>query len=306
MSFFPPPEILPTEVFARVPDSLRRGKRTVWADTNRGGAHLDCFLEGPSFDREGTLYVVDIPYGRIFRVSPAGEFEVAAEYDGEPNGLKIRKDGQIFIADYKNGIMHLDPATGEVTPHCTRRRLEPFKGCNDLVFHRNGDIYFTDQGQTGLQDPSGRVFRLTPQGDLHLVLGGIPSPNGLVFNPEETILYVAVTRANAVWRLPIMADGGVSKVGVFVQLSGGLAGPDGMAMDVEGGLSVCHAGLGSVWLFNHVGEPLYRIKSCEGLSTTNLAYGGAQNRTVFITESDSGTILQAELPVAGQPMVSHL
>jgi gluconolactonase len=306
MSLFPPPQIIETEVFARVPDNLRRNVRTVWADTNRGGQHLHSFLEGPSFDRDGNLYVVDIPYGRIFRVSPEGGFDVVTEFDGEPNGLKIRKDGQIFIADYKNGIMHLDPATGQVTPHCTRYRLEAFKGCNDLVFHSNGDIYFTDQGQTGLQDPSGRVFRLTPEGGLHLMLGGIPSPNGLVFNPEETILYVAVTRANAVWRLPIMPDGGVSKVGVFVQLSGGLAGPDGMAIDEEGGLSVCHAGMGSVWLFNRIGEPLYRLKSCDGLSTTNLAYGGAERKTVFITDSDSGAILTAEVPVPGRLMYSHM
>ncbi len=306
MTFFTPPEAIETEVFARVPERLRRDKPTVWAETNRAGAHLHSFLEGPSFDKEGNLYLVDIPHGRIFRVSPAGEFDVVTEYDGEPNGLKIRKDGQIFIADYKNGIMQLDPKTGEVKPHCTRRRLEPFKGCNDLVFHSNGDIYFTDQGQTGLQDPTGRVFRLTPSGALHLVLGGIPSPNGLVFNPEETILYVAVTRANAVWRLPFMPDGGVSKVGIFVQLSGGLAGPDGLAMDQEGGLSVCHAGLGSVWIFDRIGQPLYRVKSCEGLHTTNLAYGGPENKTLFITESDSGSILKAEVPTAGQAMYSHM
>lgn len=305
MNLFAPPPIVQTEVFARVPDALRKPKPTVWAQTNAGGAHLDCFLEGPSFDRDGNLYVVDIPHGRIFRISPQGDFDVVAEYDGEPNGLKIRQDGEIFIADYKHGIMHLNPATGEVTPHCTRWRLESFKGCNDLLFASNGDMYFTDQGQTGLQDPTGRVFKLDGAGQLHPVLGGIPSPNGLVFNPEESILYVAVTRANAVWRLPFMADGGVSKVGVFVQLSGSLGGPDGLAMNEEGGLVVCHVGLGAVWVFTRLGEPAFRVQSCEGIQTTNVAYGGADNKTLYITESQTGAILRAELPVAGQPMYSH-
>ena len=306
MNLFAPPPVLKTEVFARVPDKYRKPRATVWGAVNAGGAHLDSFLEGPSFDRQGNLYVVDIPFGRIFRVSPKGDFDLVAEYDGEPNGLKIRQDGQIFIADYKNGIMHLDPATGKVTPHCTRYRLEPFKGCNDLVFTRNGDMYFTDQGQTGLQDPSGRVFRLTAAGRLEVVLGGIPSPNGLVFNPEETILFLAVTRANAVWRLPFAPDGGVTKVGVYLQLSGSLGGPDGMAMDREGNLSVCHVGLGVVWLFSRLGEPLFRIQSCAGIRTTNVAYGGPEGKTLFITESETGSILRAELPVAGQPMHSHL
>ena len=250
--------------------------------------------------------MVDIPYGRIFRISPQGEFEVAAEYDGEPNGLKIHNDGRIFIADYKNGIMRLDAENGTVTPHITRRRLEPFKGCNDLVFHSNGEMYFTDQGQTGLHDPSGRVFKADSDGDLSVMLDGIPSPNGLVFNLTETILYLAVTRANAVWRMPMMPDGGVSKVGVFIQLSGGLAGPDGMALDEEGNLLVCHAGLGTVWQFSPLGEPLARIRSCTGLMTTNVAYGGPDNRSVFITESETGTILRAELPTPGRIMFSHL
>ena len=306
MNLFAPPETIPTEVFARVPDSLRRARRTEWADFILGGQTVDCFLEGPSFDREGNLYVVDIPFGRVFRISPQGDFEVAAEYDGQPNGLKIRNDGEIFIADHKNGIMRLDPNTGAVTPHQTRRRLEPFKGCNDLLFAANGDIYFTDQGQTGLHDPTGRVFRLTPDGRLDPILEGIPSPNGLVFNPSERILYLAVTRDNAVWRLPMLADGGVSRVGVFIQLSGGLAGPDGMAMDEEGNLAVCHAGLGVAWLFSRLGEPIYRIQSATGLYTTNLAYGGPERKHVYITESETGTILRAELKVPGRPMYSHL
>ncbi|MBB5696610.1 SMP-30/gluconolactonase/LRE family protein, partial [Roseomonas pecuniae] len=73
---------------------------------------MDCFLEGPSFDRQGRLYVTDIPFGRVFRISPEGEWEQVAEYDGWPNGLKIHRDGRIFITDYKRGIMLLDPESG--------------------------------------------------------------------------------------------------------------------------------------------------------------------------------------------------
>lgn len=167
--------------------------------------------------------------------------------------------------------MQLDPETGRVTTLLDRRWSERFKGVNDLVFASNGDIYFTDQGQTGLHDPTGRVYRLRATGELDLIVGNVPSPNGLVLDSAEHILYVAATRGNCIWRIPLMPDGTASKVGIFIQLSGGLAGPDGLAMDIEDNLAVAHAGLGAVWLFSRIGEPLYRIRSCEGLATTNVA-----------------------------------
>ena len=306
MSLYPPPQIIETEVFAEVPEKFRKkGVRSTWSIANNKGETIHSFIEGPSFDRQGNLYIVDIPWGRIFRVSPSGAFDVVAEYDGEPNGLKIHKDGRIFVADYKNGIMLVDPATGTVTPHCDRYRVEGLKGVNDLVFASNGDMYFTDQGLTGLHDPSGRVYRLHSDGRLDQLINNGPSPNGIVLDPSEKWLYVAMTRANAVWRMPLLPDGGTTKVGAFVHLMGG-SGPDGMAIDSKGNLVVCHAGGGSVWIFSPIGEPLYRIKSCRGLFPTNIAYGGPENRTVFITESDTGTILRAELPVPGRKMYSHM
>ncbi|MGH7210653.1 MAG: SMP-30/gluconolactonase/LRE family protein [Acetobacteraceae bacterium] len=302
---FAPPTSLTTEVFATLPATFRRQRASRWSEANRGGQALDSFLEGPAFDRDGNLYVVDIPFGRLFRISPEGAFAQVAEYDGEPNGLKIHRDGRLFITDYKNGIVLLDPASGAVTPLLDRRWTERFKGVNDLFFAANGDLYFTDQGQTGLHDPTGRVYRLTAGGRLDLLLGTVPSPNGLVMNRDETALLVAATRANAVWRLPLLPDGSTSKVGVFIQLSGGLGGPDGLALDEAGGLAVAHAGLGTVWLFDRLGQPLLRIRSCAGLMTTNVAYGGTDRRTLYITESETGSVLRASLPVAGRPMFSH-
>ncbi len=300
---FAPPEVIETEVFASVPDTLRRpGAQSTWLNQQMRGVSHDCFLEGPSFDRDGNLWVTDIPFGRIFRVDPAGNIEQVAEYDGEPNGLKFHKDGRIFIADHKHGIMLLDPASGAVTPFFDRPALERFKGVNDLFFAANGDLYFTDQGQTGLHDPTGRLYRITAEsGRLECLLNNVPSPNGLVFNKAETQMFLAVTRMNAVWRVPLMENNFATKVGVAVYLNGGM-GPDGMALDSEGNLVVCHAGFGSVWVFSPIGEPLYRIKSCTGMITTNCAYGGPDGKSLFITESGSGTILRAEMPVAGETM----
>jgi gluconolactonase len=298
-----PPE-LATEVFARVPDAMRKRQGTTrWIDVMRR-TPTDCFLEGPSFDRDGNLYVVDVAWGRIFRISPTAQFELVVEYDGEPNGLKIHRDGRIFVADYRRGIMLLDPVRGRIEPYLDRAVIEPFKGINDLVFASNGDLYFTDQGLTGLHDPTGRLFRLRASGRLDLLLDCIPSPNGLVLSLDETSVFVNVTRANSVWRVPLLEDGTPYKVGEFIRLSGG-GGPDGLAMDEKGNLAVAHLGLGCVWLFSHLGEPLARIRSCTGLATTNVAYGGPGGKRLYITESETGTILVAQMQVAGRPMYSH-
>ncbi len=165
----------------------------------------------------------------------------------------------------------------------------------------NGDLYFTDQGQTGLHDPTGRVYRLDTSGRLERLADTVPSPNGIVLNAAQSAVYVAATRANAVWRMPLMPDGSASKVGVFVQMSGG-SGPDGLAMDEADNLVVAHAGMGSVWVFSPLGEPLYRIRSCTGLGTTNIAFGGADRRSLYVTESETGTILLARLPVPGRAL----
>lgn len=304
MYVFNPPVRVRTEVHFRLPDRFRKQQRTAWSDPNRLGQEVDSFLEGPSFDREGNLYFVDIPFGRIFRLSPGLDCELVAEYDGWPNGLKIHRDGRVFICDYKRGLVVLDPARGSVEPILATRNSESFKGLNDLVFAASGDCYFTDQGQTGMHDPTGRVFRLAPGGRLDCLLDNIPSPNGIVLNNAENRLFVAVTRQNAVWRAPLMADGSVAKVGTYLQLSGGHAGPDGMAVDREDGLYVCHLGMG-IWRFDSNGVPTHLIEACVGHHMTNLAFGGPDNRTLFITESDTGSILRAELPVPGKAMYSH-
>lgn len=302
---YPAPPTVDATIFTQIPDKFfKTGQRSEWAEVQFNGAPTPTFLEGPSFDRNGDLWVVDIPWGRLFRITPGGEVFVGAEYDGEPNGLKFHKDGRGFITDHRRGIMVLDPISGLVEPFLERVNLQSFKGVNDLIFASNGDMYFTDQGQTGHHDPSGRLYRLNSAGKLECILDGIPSPNGLVLNKSETAVFLAVTRANAVWRVPLMRDGSASKVGTFIQMTGG-SGPDGLAIDEDDNLAVCHVGLGSVWLFNALGEPILRIKSPVGPLTTNCAYGGPDRRTLFITESKSGTILTAQMPVPGRTMFSH-
>ncbi|WP_285021575.1 SMP-30/gluconolactonase/LRE family protein [Novosphingobium sp. fls2-241-R2A-195] len=304
---FAAPPAVTAEVFCRIPDKFRRfGESTQWAQVQLHGAAAPVFLEGPVFDAAGNLWVTDIPWGRLFRISPDGECEVGFEYDGQPNGMKFLSDGRLLVADHHKGMVICDPASGKAETWFDRYLLEPFLGCNDLTIAKNGDIWFTDQGQSGWQNPNGRLFRVRAgTGRLELMLDGIPSPNGLVLNKAGTALYLAVTRANAVWRCPLVNatgnEGGevISKVGTYIQLSGG-SGPDGLTIDENDNLVVCHVGFGAVWLFSDRGEPMLRIDVPEGRYTTNAAYGGPGNRWLFFTESSTGTVYKVEMPVAGR------
>jgi gluconolactonase len=269
-------------------------------------------LEGPAFDRDGNLFVVDMTGGRIHRISPDAEVSLVTEYEGEPNGLKIHSDGRLFVADRKRGLLVVDAETGNITIVCDRPFGERFRGPNDLVFSRTGDLYFTDQGESDLRDPSGRLYRLAADGSLACLLDNVPSPNGLVFSPDESLIYLAVTRANAIWRIPVGWSGeqapgrdGIGRVGTWVQMSGGL-GPDGLAMDVAGRLSVAHPGMGCVWVFEATGEPFVRIRVPSGLRVTNLAFGGRENRSLYITEADTGSIFRTDMDIPGVRMFSHL
>jgi gluconolactonase len=303
--FFAAPKVIETTVFARLPEELKNAdSANDWVARQPLGTLAGSLLEGPSFDKEGNFWCVDIQNGRVFKVTRDGVFHVVAAYDGWPNGLKFHRDGRIFIADYKHGIMLLDPVNGKIMPYLERANVERFKGVNDLVFGANGDLYFTDQGLTGLHDPTGRVFRVRPSGQITCLLDNVPSPNGLVMNRDESALFVAATRGNCIWHVPFLSNGDVGKVGLFIQLSGA-GGPDGLALDDQGRLAIAHVRLGTVWLFDRLGEPVYRIRSSAGSHTTNVAFGWPDRNTLYITESESGTFLKAELDVPGKLMYSH-
>ncbi len=305
---FAPPQEIPLQLYARVPEHLRLEDRVTWMARRRPGMRIGAFLEGPSFDRAGNLWLVDLAHGRLLRVSPGGEWDVAVEYDGQPNGLAIHKDGTVYIADHRKGILRLDPASGALSTVLAELPNAPLKGPNDLMFANNGDLYFTDQGSTGLHDPTGRLLRIRANGAVEVLLDNVPSPNGLVVQPDMRAVFLAVTRDNAVWYVPLLGEQQeeVGRVGRFLQLQGGAGGgPDGMAMDAAGNLIVAHVMLGSIWVFSALGEPLYRLRSPVGPLITNAAFGGADGKTLFVTESSTGSLLQARLPVAGMALYAH-
>ena len=294
---FRPPDVIEARVLTRMPDALRRPQRSSWADANKPGHIVDCFLEGPVFDGNGVLHVVDVPHGRIFRIAADGEWQQLAETGGWPNGLALHPDGSLWITDYRRGLLRCRTDTGHIEPLLEHRNSEAFRGMNDLCFDGLGNLYFTDQGQSGLHDPHGRVYRLCTDGRLDLLLANGPSPNGIALGADGRFLFVAMTRGNQVWRAPLLPDGSISKMGAF-QTFFGTSGPDGLAATEDGGVVVAHASLGGAFLLNARGEVTHYIRSPAGQTVTNVAFRPGTSQLV-LTESQTGSVLEADLPVRG-------
>jgi gluconolactonase len=130
-------------------------------------------------------------------------------------------------------------------------------------------------------------------------MANCPSPNGLVLDKSKTALFVAMTRDNSVWLTPLFLDGSPQRTGRFSSYFG-VGGPDGMATDDEGNIFVAHSTLGTIFVHTKDGLPLARILATSvGKGTTNLTWGGPDRKTLFIVESESGTVMTVQWHCSG-------
>jgi len=283
------------DLFATLPSALHyRGEPNEWVRVTRPGARLHSFLEGATFDENGVLWCVDVPYGRILRIE-GGEWSVAHAGQGQPHGLAPWGEGAFAVADYRLGLMRFDLATGAMASICEGANSERFRGLGDITRAPGGDLWFTDPGRSSLSDPTGRVFRLrsgatTPE----LVLANVPYPNGIALSPDGRLVYVAATRANAVWRLLADAPDPVyPMVGTWVQLSGGL-GPDGVAVHPNGCVAVAQGQAGRAHVFDPLGDLVARVRTPGGLWTTSVAWF-PDGRRLAIVDAQAAAIHVADL-----------
>ncbi len=202
----------------------------------------------------------------------------------------------LLAADYRHGLVRIDPDTGATSAVLQTVMSESFKGLNDLTLHADESILFTDQGQTGLQDPTGRVWRLHKDGRLDRLIATGPSPNGLVLNTAQTHLYVAMTRSCEVWRFAA-APRCRGRQGAVLRPCAAWAGGAGRAGDGQRGPAVYFQSRS--WLrLGHRPASACRFTGSSpapGRMTTNCALT-PDERSLVITESETGTILIAEIP----------
>ena len=176
----------------------------------------------------------------------------------------------------------------------------PFGRPNDLVVNRSGGIYFTDPGPNQAQMKIGHpktnpaVFYVPPGGKAMKVAVDIPDPNGLVLSPDEKTLYVADTSSEYVYAYDVLGDGRLGTRRNFARLrEGSEAEADGMAIDNDGRLYV--SVWGGVEVFDAGGR---RLGLIPGSGPGNLAFGGPERKTLYIT---GGTSLSKVALIAQGP-----
>ena len=280
----------------RLPEYYRHmGEPSAWAKMTRPGEPMHSFLEAAFFDAEANLWPSDVPYGRVFKVSPEGDWSLVHQIDGEPHAMRIAPDGRHIAVDYRHGLIEL---TGHSDFNVLSTGLEsqPYLGLSDMAYASDGALWFTDSGRTSLSDPKGRVFCLSPDSDLRLVLDCVPYSNGICFSPDGAWVYVAATRANQIWRLSSnLPAKGQPMVGVFLQLSGGL-GPDGLATNEQGWLTVAQAQAGRAYVFDSLGDPIAEVRLPEGLWTTSVAFHPEDQSKLYVVDAQTGTVFVANIP----------
>ena len=254
--------------------------------------------EGPAFDREGNLYFVNWLSSAIMRLTPEG---VASEFfntGGIPAGLAFHKDGSLYVADEGDaihGILRI--VDGQAAILVNEFKGQPLNGANDLVFDRDGVLYFSDPWRSSRSNPIGGFYRLFPDGALERIDTGLAFPNGVALSGDGSAAYLAETGEHRILRYPIGADGVIGPREEFAQLPGG-EGPDGMAFDAAGNLYVAHYGGGRVAILAPAGAPTGEIR-VPGAKVTNVAFGGADRRTLVITDVETASLYQTRVDAPG-------
>jgi len=264
--------------------------------------------EGPVWDRaNGRLLFSDVPNNVVHQWSAKGGrsvFLTPSGYTGpeggggrEPgaNGLAFDAQGRLVLCQHGDRrISRLE--SGKFVPVVERFEGKRFNSPNDLVFGRDGALYFTDPpyGLTKTFDDPGReigwngVYRLGPDGKLTVLVKDLKAPNGIGLSPDDKTLYVGQSNPDqpVVMAYDLRADGTVGAGRVFFDVTPvrktGPGLPDGLKVDRDG--NVWTSGPGGILVLTSKGEHLGTIVT--GVPTANLAFGD-DGSTLYMTANDT-------------------
>jgi len=244
-------------------------------------------IEGPAVDAAGNIYAVN--FGRqqaIGIVTPQGEARQFALLPGDsvPNGLRFDRDGALYVADYVgHNIFRIAP--GSTTPELyahDARMSQP----NDIAITADGVLYASDPDW---EYGTGRIWRVDRDGKVTLAAEGMGTANGIDVSPDGRTLYVNESVQRKIWAFAIGTDGTLSKMRLLHRFDD--FGMDGMRVDVDGNLYVARFGKGTIVKLAPNGKLLREIK-LPGDRPSNLCFGGADGRTVYVTEVEHQRLLQ--------------
>lgn len=219
--------------------------------------------------------------------------------DSGSNGLALDPSGEHLVAARHSSKSPSVYKDGKFEPLATSYQGKVFNSPNDVVFRSDGNLYFTDpsfQAGDRIEQATTNVYRVAPSGEVTAIDTTIRNPNGVSLSPDENTLYVAGNMEQGfVRKYAIAEDGSVSEGTLFLDK---VTVPDGMAVDCAGNVYVTEHTNKRVRIVSPEGKPLAEIKGMDQ-NVTNVAFGGAEHKTLFITTT--GRLFQVEMPIPGMP-----
>lgn len=287
------------------------------------------FPEGPTPLSDGSVLVVEIARGTLSRVLVDGTVEVVADCGGGPNGSAIGPDGKVWITNnggcfewidlggmlvpggvpdsWSGGcIQRVDLDTGEVETVYTDCDGRQLRAPNDLVFDRSGGFWFTDHGvrQERSSDRTGVFYASADGSSITEVLHPLDAPNGVGLSPAGDRLHVAETHTGRVYSWDVPEPGVATGSGLLAPHGNLLAGLPGLqlldSLAVDGAGNVCVGTLnnGGITVISPDGASVQHLP-LDDLLVTNIAFGGTDLRTAYVTASGTGRLLALDWPVDG-------
>lgn len=250
-------------------------------------------IEGPACDAAGNLYAVN--YERqhtIGKVTPDGTASVFVELPTGSigNGIRFNSEGFMFIADYTNhNVLKVDMDTRDITVHAHEPTMnQP----NDLAIGANDLLYASDPNWGA---STGQIWRVDTDGAVTLLEAEMGTTNGIEVSPDEKVLYVNESAQRNVWAYDLSPEGEVRNKRLLIQFPD--FNMDGMRCDIEGNLYITRHGKGTVAKLSPAGEVLLEVQ-LTGKLCSNIAFGGPDGRTCYVTMADRGNVevFRADLP----------
>ena len=250
-------------------------------------------IEGPACDANGNLYAVNFARQHtIGKVTPDGTASVFVELPTGSigNGIRFDSKGFMFIADYTNhNVLKVDMVTREINVHAHEPTMnQP----NDLAIGANDIIYASDPNWA---ESTGQIWRVDTNGKITLLEPDMGTTNGIEVSPDEKVLYVNESAQRNIWAYDLSPEGEISNKRLLIQFPD--FNMDGMRCDIEGNLYVTRHGKGTVAKLSPAGEVLLEVQ-LTGKLCSNLAFGGPDGRTCYVTMADRGNVevFRVDLP----------
>lgn len=261
------------------------------------------FPEGPAFNRNGDLFVVNYQNGYISKINKNEHGNVQSNYlvqtGGRPNGIAIHQDQWIYVAECGlKSIVKINPISKEVATVVNGSAEVKFAGPNDLCFDLNGQLYFTDPFGSSLENRTGKVYFWSVKKGLQLLFDQMAFPNGVTIDSKWNVLYLAETFTGCIYRCQLYKNGKVGDKELFYRLNGR---PDGLCIDENGNVYVALYGSGCVYVISREGKEVKSIP-VSGNNPTNVT---VHDNYLYITVADTGTVERIWLGVQSCQLFSH-